>query len=89
MARYLIETDKPVELHALLTNHGIIPRKIIRLDSEIRKYRTTMMVQEAVLSWVDAEGKTGEEVVFTKYNPDIVDALNGVMGKENEDGRTD
>lgn len=86
MARYLIETDKPVELHALLTNHGIVPRKIIRFDSMIRKYRATMMVQEAVLSWVDAEGKTGETVVFTKYNPDVIDALNGAMeafnGKE-------
>lgn len=76
MARYLIDTDKPVELHALLTNHGIVPRKIIRLDSAIQKHRTTMMVQEAVLSWVDAEGKTGEDVVFTQYNPNIVDALN-------------
>ena len=27
MARYLIETDKPVELHALLTNHGIVPKE--------------------------------------------------------------
>ena len=83
MARYLIETDKPVEFHELLTNHGIVPKKIIRIDSMIRKYRANIMVQEAVLSWVDAEGKTGEEVVFTKYNPNVVDALNVAMEENN------
>ena len=84
MARYLIETDKPVEFHGLLINHGIVPKKIIRLDLLTRKRRTTMMVQEAVLSWVDAEGKTGEEVVCTKYKPNVVDALNGAMEDNNE-----
>jgi len=83
MARYLIETDKPVEFHALLTNHGIVPRKIIRLDLLTRKHKTTMMVQETVLSWVDSEGKTGEEVVCTKYKPNVVDALNGAMEDSN------
>lgn len=84
MARYLIETEKPVEFHALLTNHGIVPRKIIRLDLLTRKHRTTMMVQEAVLSWVDEEGNTGEEVVCTKYRPNVVDAFNGAMEATNE-----
>lgn len=79
MARYLIETDKPVEFHGLLINHGIVPKKIIRLDLLTRKHKTTMMVQETVLSWVDEEGNTGEETIFTRYNPNVVDALNGAM----------
>lgn len=84
MARYLIETDKPVEFHGLLINHGIVPKKIIRLDLLTRKHKTTMMVQEAVLSWVDEEGNTGEEVVCTKYKPNIVNALNGAMEEVSE-----
>jgi len=84
MARYLIETDKPVEFHGLLTGHGIVPKRIVRIDTKQNEHRVAMMVQEAVLSWIDEEGNTGEEVVFTKYNPNVVDALNGAMEDNNE-----
>ena len=83
MARYLIETDKPVEFHGLLIGHGIVPKRIVRIDTKQNEHRVAMMVQEAVLSWVDAEGNTGEEVVFTRYNPNVVDALNGAMEENN------
>ena len=83
MARYLIETEKPVDFHALLTNHGIVPKRIVRIDTKQNEHRVAMMVQEAVLSWIDEEGKTGEEVVFTKYNPNVVDALNGALEENN------